>query len=117
MLKIFLCISLILIGCKPSTDVETGKASYYSDEFIGQITANGEKYDPAELTAAHRSHPFGTYLQVTNIENGKSVTVRVNDRGLYVEGRIIDLSKSAAQQLGLVNEGVVNVKIEIAEAP
>lgn len=91
---------------------QTGKASFYSDGLSGSKTANGEKYKPAEYTAAHKKLPFGTKVTVTNISNGKSVTVRINDRGPYVSGRIIDLSKVAAKDLGMINAGVAKVKIK-----
>ena len=91
---------------------QTGKASYYSDGLAGNKTANGEKYKPNEYTAAHKKLPFGTKVTVTNLSNGKSVTVRVNDRGPFVAGRIIDVSKVAAKELGLVSAGVAKVKIK-----
>ncbi len=91
---------------------KTGKASFYSDGLSGSKTANGEKYKPNEYTAAHKKLPFGTKVTVTNLNNGKSVTVRVNDRGPFVAGRIIDVSKVAAKELGMVNAGVVKVKIK-----
>lgn len=90
-----------------------GKASYYHDKFDGRMTANGEKFDQKALTAAHKTLPFGTVLQVTNIDNGKTVKVRINDRGPYVGGRVIDLSKAAAQQLGMMDNGLANVRIQI----
>jgi rare lipoprotein A len=87
-----------------------GVASFYSE---GGRTANGEKYDPNELTAAHRTLPFGTKLSVTNVANGRSVTVRVNDRGPFVGRRIVDVSYFAAQKLGITERGVAKVKIEV----
>ncbi len=91
---------------------KTGKASYYADKFEGRKTASGEIYKQSKLTAAHRSLPFGTRLKVTNIKNGKSVIVRVNDRGPFVKGRIIDLSKRAASEINLIKMGVAEVKVE-----
>jgi rare lipoprotein A len=91
---------------------QTGKASYYSDNLSGSKTANGERYKPTEYTAAHKKLPFGTKVTVTNMNNGKTVTVRVNDRGPYVAGRIIDLSKVAAKELGMLSAGVTKVKIK-----
>ncbi len=88
------------------------KASFYADFFHGRKTANGEIYNQKQLTAAHRSLPFGTILKVTNTENQQSVVVRVNDRGPYVKGRGIDLSKAAASQIGIIRKGVGNVVIE-----
>jgi rare lipoprotein A len=87
-----------------------GLASFYSE---GNSTASGEKFDPNELTAAHPSLPFGTKLRVTNTTTGKSVTVRVNDRGPYVPGRVVDVSYSAAQALGMVNAGTASVKLDV----
>ena len=87
-----------------------GIASFYSDE---QPTANGEKFNPNAMTAAHRSLPFGTRLRVTNLATGRSVTVRVNDRGPYIPGRIVDVSYSAAESLGIVGRGVAKVKLDV----
>ena len=92
-----------------------GTASYYADEFDGRATANGEIYDMNAMTAAHRSFPFGTLLRITNLENGKSVVVRVNDRGPFVEGRIIDLSFGAAKAVEMIRSGTARVKIDILE--
>jgi rare lipoprotein A len=89
-----------------------GVASFYRE---GNSTASGEKYDPNELTAAHPSLPFGTRLRVTNTTTGKSVTVRVNDRGPYVSGRVVDVSYSAAQALGMVNSGTAKVKLDVVQ--
>jgi rare lipoprotein A len=87
-----------------------GVASFYSE---GQQTANGEQFDPNDLTAAHPSLPFGTRLRVTNVSTGRSVTVRVNDRGPFVHGRVVDVSYSAARALGMVHAGVANVKLDV----
>ncbi|QLH53180.1 MAG: Septum-associated rare lipoprotein A [Candidatus Kapaibacterium sp.] len=95
--------------------VEEGFASYYSDEFVGRTTANGEIYNPVLLTAAHRSLPFGTKVKVTNLKNGREVIVIINDRGPFVQGRIIDLSKQAAKILNFLQEGIVRVRIESVE--
>jgi rare lipoprotein A len=92
-----------------------GLASYYHDKFHGRRTANGEIYDRARLTAAHRSLPFGTRLRVTNRGNGKSVTVVVNDRGPFVEGRVIDLSRAAASKLGFLKAGLAEVEFVILD--
>jgi len=90
---------------------ETGKGSYYADKFEGRPTASGEKFDQGKMTAAHRTLPFGTKVKVTNVANGRSVTVTVNDRGPFAAGRIIDVSKKAAKKLDMVDAGVANVKI------
>ncbi len=93
--------------------VLNGQASYYADKFHGRSTASGEKYDKTKLTAAHRSLPFGTRVRVTNLRNGQQVIVRINDRGPFVDGRIVDLSRAAAEQIGMVRDGVVKVKVEV----
>jgi rare lipoprotein A len=86
-----------------------GVASFYDDT----ETANGEKFDPQALTAAHPSLPFGTMLKVTNLETGRSVTVRINDRGPFKQGRIVDLSPSAAEKLGMVEQGLAKVRLDV----
>ncbi|MCH5291624.1 MAG: septal ring lytic transglycosylase RlpA family protein [Treponema sp.] len=97
------------------TNVE---ASYYAEKFNGRQTANGEIFNMNDLTAAHKTLPFGTIVRVTNLETGKSVTVRINDRGPNVEGREIDVSKAAAIELGMLGSGLAKVNIEIIkEAP
>ncbi|ACK65153.1 rare lipoprotein A [Rippkaea orientalis PCC 8801] len=95
------------------TSTRKGMASWYGPGFHGRRTANGERYNQNGLTAAHKTLPFGTQVKVTNLNNGRSITVRINDRGPYAHGRIIDLSKGAAQILGLVSSGVAPVQIEI----
>ncbi|RMG66861.1 MAG: septal ring lytic transglycosylase RlpA family protein [Calditrichaeota bacterium] len=90
-----------------------GRASYYGADFHGRKTANGETFDMNAFTAAHRQWPFGTLCKVTNLQNGKSVVVRVNDRGPFVEGRIMDLSYGAARELGALKDGIIPVRIEI----
>src|SRR5262249_44216714 len=92
--------------------VSHGVASLYTE---GTQTASGEKFDTHDLTAAHPSLPFGTKLRVTNVATGKSVTVRVNDRGPYVRGRVVDVSYSAAESLGMVGKGVANVKLDVVQ--
>ena len=94
---------------------QEGKASYYADKFEGRTTANGEKYKHSKLTAAHKVLPFGTELKVTNKKNGKTIVVRVNDRGPFVQGRIIDLSKSAAEKLDFIHEGIADVTVEVVD--
>ncbi len=95
---------------------QTGKASFYADKFEGHHTASGEKYKHNKLTAAHKTLPFGTIVRVTNLANGTTVDVEINDRGPYIEGRVIDLSKSAAEKLGFINLGVTDVKLEVVDA-
>jgi len=94
-------------------DDNFGKVSYYSDSFQGKRTASGELYDKNKMTAAHKSLPFGTMVRVTRLDNKRSVQVRVNDRGPFIKGRIIELSRRAAEQIGLIQDGVANVKIEV----
>lgn len=91
---------------------QSGKASWYGPGFQGRRTASGERFDMNKLTAAHPTLPIPSYVRVTNTKNGKSVVVRINDRGPFHGGRIIDISKAAAQQLGFVNHGTAQVKIE-----
>lgn len=128
---VILIIALVMTGCAASPrftsekfvktsseDVsftEEGIASYYADEFNGRQTSNGEIYDMNELTAAHRTLPFNTLVKVTNVQNGKSVVVRINDRGPFKGDRIIDLSLAAAKTLGMIGPGTVNVKLDIIE--
>jgi rare lipoprotein A len=90
-----------------------GKASYYGSEFDGRSTANGETFSNREYTAAHKSLPFGSMVKVTNLANNKIVIVRINDRGPYVAGRVIDLSRKAAEELDMIRAGVIDVKIEL----
>ncbi|MFG1295971.1 MULTISPECIES: septal ring lytic transglycosylase RlpA family protein [Xanthobacter] len=109
------CAALSLLALAPSpsrADNSTGIASYY---WQGQRTANGERFNPGEMTAAHRSLPFGTKVRVTNLRNGKSVVVRINDRGPYVRGRIIDVSRAAASHLGFTGRGLTRVNLAVVE--
>ncbi len=98
---------------KEPTASLVGMASYYGNKFEGRKTANGEIYRGENLTAAHQTLPFGTHLRVTNLRNGESVVVRVNDRGPFVANRILDLSLAAAQKLQIIQAGVSLVQIEI----
>ncbi len=96
---------------------QAGKASWYGPGFHGKKTANGELYNQNELTAAHRTLPLGTEVEVTNVKNGKSVAVAINDRGPYVRGRVIDLSRAAAIELGMKEKGLAAVQIEAESLP
>jgi rare lipoprotein A len=118
MKNIFLTLSFFfLLSVSLSfAQVQTGKASFYADKFEGAPTASGEKYKHSKLTAAHKTLPFGTKIRVTNLANNESVEVIVNDRGPYVEGRILDVSKSAAEKLGFVNQGLAEVSVEVIDA-
>ncbi len=93
--------------------VETGYAVFYADYLEGQKTASGEIFSNRQLTCAHKTHPFGTLLKITRLDNYKSVTVRVNDRGPYGEGLIVDLTKAAADQLGMLSQGKAYVQVEV----
>jgi rare lipoprotein A len=90
-----------------------GQASWYGEKFHGRPTASGETFDQNALTAAHRNLPFGSVVGVTNMRNGKSVKVRINDRGPFVRGRVIDLSRRAADQIGMITAGVVPVRLKV----
>lgn len=90
-----------------------GMASFYAAKFNGRRTASGEIFNNSAMTAAHRSLPFGTQVKVTNVRNGRSVVVRINDRGPYAKGRVIDLTKAAAKKIGLSRSGVARVKLEV----
>jgi rare lipoprotein A len=92
-----------------------GLASYYAAKFHGRRTASGEKFNSKMLTAAHLTLPFGTQLKVTNLQNMKSVIVRVNDRGPHIRGRIVDLSRAAAQVIGLTQTGTARVVLEVLQ--
>jgi len=121
---IFLIISCLFNACndenvkkndkKPKLSfIEKGEASWYGADFHGKITANGEIYDMNKLTAAHKTLNFGTLVKVTNLKNNKSVVVRINDRGPYINNRIIDLSKAAAKKIEMIHDGISMVKLEI----
>jgi peptidoglycan lytic transglycosylase len=131
---IIILISLIAAGCSSSSrfsshfneesdycetpeefkgEVYEGKASFYANKFQGRKTASGDRFDQKKLTAAHRSLPFGTMVKVTNLSNGLSVVVRINDRGPFIRGRIIDLSRAAAKKINMIKSGVVKVRIEV----
>lgn len=97
----------------PSLYDQVGVASWYGGRHNGRLTASGERFDESKLTAAHRSLPLATTARVTNLENGRTIEVKVNDRGPYVDGRVIDLSTRAAQELGMTKEGLALVRIEV----
>lgn len=125
-LALVLAVAVLLVtaaGCASSpasrsatpSAVQRGVASFYHDRFQGRTTASGESYDQNALTAAHRSLPFGTEVLVRNLENGRAVQLRINDRGPFVEGRIIDVSRRAATQLGFVEEGLAQVSVQVVD--
>lgn len=114
LLTVGLTMSFSKINVEPSVNVyEEGKASYYGFQFLGRKTACGDIFTENEYTCAHKYLPFGTKIKVTNVDNNKSVIVRVNDRGPFVKGRIVDLSIKAAKDLGLMQSGVAKVEVEI----
>ncbi|HHQ4779702.1 TPA: septal ring lytic transglycosylase RlpA family protein [Aeromonas veronii] len=120
---LLLSLCLLLAACSSRYDEshvgswrgysETGYASYYADRYHGKKTASGEIYRNTLNSAAHMELPFGAMVRVTNLANGKSVVVKVNDRGAFKRGRIIDLSKSAFSTIGNIRDGIINVKIEV----
>ena len=114
LLCLFTAIGSIIFGVCDKIP-RKGMASYYAEKYHGRQTASGEIFDTHALTAAHKTLPFGTIVEVTNLENGKSVRVRINDRGPFVKGRIIDLSYMAAQRIGIVKAGVGKVSMKIIE--
>ncbi len=120
MRKIVIAYSLLLaamtVGSCSDQPLQEGEASWYGPGFDGQRTSSGEIYNPGDSTAAHRTLPFDTVVRVTNLENEKEVNVRINDRGPYAEGRIIDLSRSAAEALDMMDSGVAPVRLELVEA-
>jgi len=103
----------IASGCNGVKRVEKGKACWYGPGYEGRRTASGEVFNPGAFTAAHRKLPLNTVVRVTNLNNGREVKVRINDRGPFKGGRIIDLSEAAARELGMIREGVVPVRIEV----
>ena len=103
-------------GLGPSSGYyQKGVASWYGPNFAGNPTANGEMFDPEEMTAAHKSLPFDTRVKVVQLDTGKSVVVRINDRGPFIKGRIIDLSRKAAERLGIIGSGTAEVGLKIVE--
>ena len=108
-------IALITLCLPLSAQTQSGKASYYAKNFNGRRTASGERLHRDSLTCAHRNYPFGTMLRVTNMLNGRQVVVRVNDRGPFHKGRIIDLSWAAAKELGMIAQGIAPVTVERLE--
>src|SRR5690554_3042395 len=101
----------ISVSKKDMSALESGVASWYGPKFHGRLTANGEKYDMDGMTAAHRTLPFNTIVVVENLDNGKTVQVRINDRGPFAKDRIIDLSRSAAKQIEMIGPGTANVRV------
>ncbi len=109
-------VALPAFAARPG-DVQTGVASYYHDSLHGNKTASGQVYDKSQMSAAHKTLPLGSKVRVTDVKTGKAITVRVNDRGPFVKGRIIDLSRRAARELGIIQRGVTRVKMEVVSVP
>lgn len=124
-LGLVLLAGLLAAGCTPKSvrlprnvqSVQEGTASWYGGKFHGRKTASGEVYDQHGLSAAHRDLPLGTWVRVTNLENGRRVELRINDRGPFIAGRILDVSRRAAHELGFLNAGLTEVRIEVLAAP
>lgn len=114
LLKIF-ALNLLFTTSLLAQDEEFGLASYYSDLFHGKPTASGELYDKTKYTCAHKTYPFGTLLKVTRLDNNKSVQVKVTDRGPFISGRVVEISKAAANAIGLVQDGSTRVKVELSK--
>ena len=118
-LTIAVLLAAGMIGCATTLPLaaqsrrEVGVASYYARGHDGRRTANGERFDMNEMTAAHRTLPFGTRVRVTNLGNGRDVVVRINDRGPWKKGRVIDVSYAAARKLGLIGPGTARVRLEV----
>ncbi len=112
-----LALALLLAAVPPAFSLEEGFASWYGGKFQGRLTSSGEVFDTNLLTAAHKSLPFGTVVKVTNLANGRSTIVKINDRGPFVEGRIIDLSRAAAEQLEMIGTGTARVTVEVLSFP
>ncbi|MCB0644494.1 MAG: septal ring lytic transglycosylase RlpA family protein [Phaeodactylibacter sp.] len=111
----FLPLALFLFTTSFALAQEYGMASYYDDKFHGKLTASEEVYDKNKLTAAHNTLPYGTIIQVTRLDTKQTVRVRVNDRGPYIPGRIVDLSRAAAEKLNMLSDGTVRVKVEVVD--
>jgi rare lipoprotein A len=112
-----LALALLVAAVPPAFTLEEGLASWYGGKFQGRLTSSGEVFDTNLLTAAHKSLPFGTVVKVTNLANGLSTVVKINDRGPFVEGRIIDLSRAAAEQIDMIGTGTARVTVEVQSFP
>ncbi|GAA4352662.1 septal ring lytic transglycosylase RlpA family protein [Hymenobacter saemangeumensis] len=116
LLLVFSLALLSACGGSKNAFTQSGQGSYYADKFKGKATASGVPYRPGKMTAAHNTLPFGTKIKVTNVKNGRSVKVTVNDRGPHVKGRIVDVSRKAARKLDLVDAGVVPVQLKVVKS-
>lgn len=113
--KIIFSLLLLLINFSIFCFEETGNASWYGPKFYGKKTANGEIFNPGDYTAAHKTLPLGSIVKVISIENNKDVIVRINDRGPFIDNRIIDLSRAAASKIGMIQKGTMKVKVILLE--
>ena len=104
-----------IVEIDQETEIGGGMASYYGNELAGNRTASGERFNPSHLTAAHRTLPFGSMVRVTNVANGDSVIVRINDRGPFSHGRVIDVSHAAAREIGMHRSGTARVKLALLD--
>lgn len=111
-MMIVLCSAMLIFTSCAQKITEKGKASYYADKFEGRKTASGATFHQNQMTAAHRTLPFGTKVKVINVANGRSCNVTITDRGPFAEGRVIDLSKKAAKKLGIIQTGVAPVEVK-----
>ncbi|HEX4926296.1 MAG TPA: septal ring lytic transglycosylase RlpA family protein [Bdellovibrionales bacterium] len=118
---LFASILILIAGCNPAGIrqgyFEKGLASWYGPRFHGRKTASGERFNMNAMTAAHKTLPLGTWVRVKSLTNGKEVVVRINDRGPFVEGRIIDLSRAAARKLGMIQKGNDEVELSVPTTP
>jgi rare lipoprotein A len=105
------------VGAAKPGHTQAGIASYYHDSLHGNKTASGQVYDKRKMSAAHKTLPLGSEVRVTELDSGKSIVVRVNDRGPFIQGRVIDLSRRAAQELGIIKKGITRVKVEVLSVP
>jgi rare lipoprotein A len=117
LISVVALIGLVLLYQVAGPYYEVGIASWYGPGFDGNLTANGEVYDMNGISAAHKTLPFGTIVRVVEFSTGKSIVVRINDRGPFIEGRIIDLSKGAARKLGIIDKGITKVGLRIIRWP
>lgn len=124
-IAVVLCLSTVVLAdsglaedkSRARLEPTVGEASYYGPGFKGKKTASGDRFNPSENTAAHRTLPLGTEARVTNLENGESTVVEINDRGPQPKNRVIDLSKKAAEDIGMVDDGTAKVKVEPLKTP
>lgn len=112
-MSLILLLSSITTAESPAGFIQKGKASFYSKKFHGRKTAGGERVDSEAFAAAHRSLPFNTMVEITNLDNNRSVIVRINDRGPFSKGRVVDMTYAAAKAIGMIQRGVANVQLRV----